>query len=256
MLQSPARPASRRRSTAPDAAASCPPGFSCRTTVRSLCSAFPPRLLTLPLLLAVLFALCSHYDVARLLHREWLAAHILERGWTGLALYVAIVGAVTACGVPRQLCAMLGGWLFGPAGGTLLATCGTGLGCLLTFGYARFLGRNWLDRAFSRKFRKLDSFLRQSPFLLTCCVRVVPLGSNFLTNIAAGVSGLPALPFLAGSLLGFSVQNAIFATIGSGLEVGASTQRALGAGLYLLSLALGLIIWRRWKRHAANGEQR
>lgn len=223
-----------------------------RQRLRHVCRAVPPRLLTLPVLLLLLLGACSHYDVGQWLHKDWMDAHIRGQGWSGAALYVALVGVVTACGVPRQICALLGGYVFGIAEGTLLVTCGTGLGCLCTFGYARFLGRNWLDKKFSSKFRTLDAFLRQSPFLLTLCIRIVPLGSNFLTNVGAGVSGLPAFPFLTGSLLGFSVQNAIFATLGSGMQVDADVRRWLGALLYAVSLALGIVVWRRWKAHSTS----
>ena len=44
----------------------------------------------------------------------------------------------------------------------------------------------------------------------------------------------------------------IFATLGSGMQVDADVRRWLGALLYAVSLALGIVVWRRWKAHSTS----
>lgn len=175
-------------------------------------------------------------------------SHVRGQGLRGIALYIGLVALLTAVGVPRQLCSFLGGYVFDVFFGTLWATVGTGLACALTFSYARFLGQDALHRKWGHKLRSFDAFLGQSPFWLTTAVRIVPLGSNFVTNIVAGLSTIPALPFLAGSVLGFTVQNAIFALMGSGLRFSTGGHALLSAILYVLSLSLGYWVYRHYKK--------
>lgn len=210
-------------------------------------AAFLRRLATAPVVLLCVLWLAVHYDVAGLLENMTERTQAL-RGWGGALLFTVLTACLTACGVPRQLCALAGGHVYGLWGGMLLATVGSGLGCLATFSYARFVGQEWLYKKFAARFRRLDAFLRQSPFLLTLCIRIIPLGSNFLTNIGAGVCGFPARAFLAGSLLGFAVQNGIFAAIGAGIAAEGAMQGIAGAILYMLSLGLAVLLYRHYRQ--------
>ena len=212
--------------------------------------AFLRRLATAPVLLGLVLWLALHYDVAAYLANSAVQERIAMAGWRGAVLFITLTACFTACGVPRQLCALAGGHIYGLWAGMAFATLGSGLGCLMTFSYARFVGQAWLYKKFATRFARLNAFLRQSPFLLTVCVRIIPLGSNFLTNIGAGVCGFPAKAFLAGSLLGFAVQNGIFAAIGAGIAAEGAMQGIAGLLLYALSLCLGLLLYRRYKQQA------
>jgi uncharacterized membrane protein YdjX (TVP38/TMEM64 family) len=79
----------------------------------------------------------------------------------------------------------------------------------------------------------------------------MPVGSNILTNLLAGVSSVPALPFLLGSALGFVPQTAIFALLGSGFKVDLAWRVSLSAVLFALSTWLGWRIYRARRRDAA-----
>lgn len=192
------------------------------------------------------------YGLAGATEKAWVDAHVRGGGVRGICLYVVAVTVLVGVGVPRQVCSLLGGYAFGVSQGALWATVGTGLACLATFGCARFWGQTWVQRRYGGACRQLNAFLCQSPFLLSLVVRIVPLGSNFLTNILAAVSPLPALPFLTGSLVGFAAQNLIFALIGSGVAENSPPILCLSGALYVLSLALGLVIYRRYRRFRAG----
>ena len=205
------------------------------------------RGLSVAFVLALLYGLFQYYGLGDAANEAWMDAHVRAAGWRGVLVYVALVTLLTGVGVPRQMCSFLGGYVFGLWYGTLWATLGTALACTLCFSYARFLGQDFIQRRFGKKITPLQDFLRQSPFVLTVAVRIVPLGSNFLTNFLAGVSTIPALPFLGGSYCGFVLQNLIFAMLGSGLHVSTAWQTGVSAVLYVLSLSLGWWIYRRYK---------
>ncbi len=210
------------------------------------------RIISLFFLFALLIIAFSVFDITTITTQAWMDNYVRNQGLYGMVLYVGLVTALTAVGIPRQLCSLLGGYVFGMWLGTLLATLGTALACLLCFSYARFLGQTWLHKKYGHKLKHFNDFLCQSPFLLTTIVRIVPLGSNFLTNFLAGISRIPALSFLAGSTLGFTVQNFIFATMGSGLQINKNHEFLLSAALYVVSLSLGYWIYWRYKNHRKN----
>ncbi len=191
----------------------------------------------------------TYFDIGKVLEENWMDTYIRHQGITGISLYVSLVALLTAMGVPRQVCSLLGGYVFGMWYGALWATIGTTIACTLCFSYARFLGQDWIHKKYGHKFESFNSFLCQSPFLLTLVVRIVPLGSNFLTNFLAGISRIPAGAFLGGSSVGFFVQNFIFATMGSGFRLDGKQELFISGILYVISLSMGYWVYKRYKNH-------
>jgi uncharacterized membrane protein YdjX (TVP38/TMEM64 family) len=93
----------------------------------------------------------------------------------------------------------------------------------------------------------VDAFVRDNPFSMTLLIRLLPVGSNVATSLAAGLSSVAALPFLLGSGLGFVPQTAVFALVGSGVNVDPVWRIGLGVVLFVLSGALGVYLYRRLK---------
>jgi uncharacterized membrane protein YdjX (TVP38/TMEM64 family) len=163
----------------------------------------------------------------------------------GILVYVGLAAAFTAAGLPRQIACFLGGYAFGFAMGTVYATVASGLGCALAVVYSRFLGREFVAQRMGPRIARVDAFLRRSPFQMALIIRFFPLGSNLVTNLAAGISSIPAIPFVLGSTLGYLPQTVIFALFGSGVEVSSAWRMALGAALFVLSTAMGVALYRR-----------
>lgn len=210
------------------------------------------RVLSLLLVAVTVLVLFGKYGLNTVATEQWMDAHVRGQGLRGVLVYTALVALLTGVGVPRQICSFLGGYVFGMLQGTLWATVGTTLACIVCFNYARFLGQDWVQRRYGHRIAPLQNFICQSPFLLTVLIRIVPLGSNFLTNFLAGVSKIPALPFLSGSCCGFVIQNLIFAMLGSGLQISSGSRTALSAVLYMLSLSVGWWIYRRYRADQQN----
>jgi uncharacterized membrane protein YdjX (TVP38/TMEM64 family) len=139
----------------------------------------------------------------------------------------------------------LGGYAFGFLVGTLLALAATALGCVIAFGYARLLGRAMVRKRFSARIQRIDAFLHENPFSMSLLIRLLPAGSNLLTNLAAGVSSVSAAPFIAGSTLGFIPQTMIFALAGSGVSLDPTLRIGLAMALFVVAGAIGLSLYRK-----------
>ncbi len=207
------------------------------------------RLSSIIFYIGLIVILLGIFDLSDAASEAWMDANVRNKGMFGVFTYVALVTLLVAMGVPRQICSLMGGYVFGLWQGTLLATIGTALACIICFSYARFLGQEWLNNKYGHKLSLFNDFLCQSPFLLTLVVRIVPLGSNFLTNFLAGISRIPAVAFLGGSIAGFTAQNFIFAMMGSGLQVDSHMHTMYSIVLYVVSLSLGCWVYSRYKKH-------
>ena len=78
-------------------------------------------------------------------------------------------------------------------------------------------------------------------------IRLLPLGSNLVTNLVAGVSSANALGFFAGSVLGYVPQTIIFALLGSGINLDPALRITSSVLLFMLSAALGVYLYRRYR---------
>lgn len=205
--------------------------------------------------LALLGYLASATQFAGLLDEGWIDQYVRGRGLSGDLLFLAAGGLFTAIGLPRQLIAFLGGYAYGILAGTALATLAAVLGCILSFYYARLLGRSMLVARYSGRIQKLDDFVHEHPFNMTLLIRLLPIGSNLVTNLIAGVSKVRPLPFFAGSVLGYLPQSLVFALVGGGVQVENQWRVALAAALFIVSGILGVRLYRHF-RHGKSFDER
>ena len=184
----------------------------------------------------------------------WIDADIRGQGATGALLFVAIGAGGTALGLPRQVISFLGGYAFGLVGGTALALLATVLGCTFSFSYARFFGRAFVAKRFPGRVRRIDEFLSENPFSMALLIRLLPAGNNLVTSLAAGVSGVSAIAFFAGSALGYIPQTVVFALVGSGIELDPAWRIGLSIVLFVVSGALGIYLYRKYRHGKMLGD--
>lgn len=183
-----------------------------------------------------------------LLDEGWIDSRVRGHGLAGEALFVAVGALATAVGLPRQVVAFLGGYAFGFAAGTALAVLAMVIGCAAAFTYARLLGRGLVAHRFGARIRRMDAFLADNPFSMTLLVRLLPVGNNLAVNLGAGVSRVPAAAFIAGSALGYVPQAMAFALAGSGVNIDPVFRIGLAAALLAVSGAIGLMLYRTYRR--------
>jgi len=157
-----------------------------------------------------------------------------------LLAFVAIGIAATAVGLPRQLFAFVCGFSFGVAPGVVMSLLIAISGCAIAFMLSRRFLRHWLLRRHQNLVDGLDALTRHDAFWKIVMLRFQPLGTNLMTNLAAGVSQIPAPTFLLASLIGYIPQMLVFSLIGSGVRFGSRSQLWVSLGLLAISFLLGL----------------
>jgi len=198
--------------------------------------------------LVVVGLLLRQIGFGEIMDEAWIDREVRGHGFAGEALFVSVMAMGMAVGLPRQVAAFLGGYAFGFVGGALTALLATMLACVASFYYARLLGREMLGKRFLGRVARFDAFFAQHPFSTTLLIRLMPAGSNLLTNLVAGVTRVGARAFLAGSALGYVPQTAVFALAGSGAGLGPELHIVLAVLLFLASGLLGLYLYRRYRK--------
>lgn len=214
---------------------------------------YVPGLIFLLTLIAIGYVVESG-QLGGLLSEEWIDREVRGQGISGELMFLAVGGVATAVAVPRHLISFLGGYAFGIGLGGALAVAATEIGCVLDFFYARVVGRPLVSARMGARVRRIENFLAANPFAMTLLVRLLPVGNNFATSLAAGVSRVPARPFLLGSLLGYIPQTLVFALAGSGIEMGARYRIALAVLLFVVSGAIGIWLYRRYRHGRTLGD--
>ena len=212
-----------------------------------------PGLVFLATLVAIAYALRSGL-LSGLLSEDWIDREVRGKGVPGELLFFAVGGVATALAVPRHVVSFLGGYAFGLTLGTALALAATEFGCLLTFAYGRLVARPLVSARLGARVRRIEDFLAANPLAMTLLIRLLPVGNNFVTCLAAGVSRVPAQPFLLGSLLGYLPQTFAFALAGSGIEMGGRLRLAFAALFFVFSGAIGVWLYHRCRHGKSLGE--
>jgi len=168
-----------------------------------------------------------------------------QGGIRGPAMFLLLATFLMAIGLPRQVPAFVAGYAFGPAYGVVIALVAQVLACSLDFIWARAIGQEFVRRRFGKTLTKIDNTLAAQPFIATLTLRLMPVGSNILLNLAAGLSSVRALPFLAGSAIGFIPQTIVFAFFGQGSAPSHVHMLVLGGAMLAASATMGMILVRR-----------
>lgn len=204
--------------------------------------------LGLILSLALFGYLFNASDLGNSVNEAWIDARVRGHGVEGALMFLLMGALFTAIGLPRQVIAFLGGYAFNIALGTLLGALAALLGCAVSFAYARFFGKDFVRARLGARARRFDGFIRDHPFSMTVLIRLLPVGSNLLTNLAAGISSIRPTPFFAGTLLGYVPQTLVFALVGSGVHIAPMTKLILAIGLFVVSSVLGVYLYQHFRR--------
>ena len=215
------------------------------------------ELLVKPLALTALFAVAFVS-----LHQGWwgdfneedLLRELFLQHWS-IAWPVFGLAAVvyTALGGPRQVLSFVCGYLLGGWWGGVLSTVLTAGGALLTMGVVRHAGMDWVRQRHARRIDTLRQVLGKDTWLWILIIRLMPIGSNLLTNIAAALAGLSRRAVLMGSLPGYLPQSLLFSYAGRGFALQDSSKLWVSLVLLLVSSVLGWVLYHHgFKQRLAN----
>lgn len=205
------------------------------------------------LLVIAAFIVAGHL-AGEMLDTSWVDSYIRGKGPSAGLLFVAAGGLLASIGMSRQIIAFLGGYAFGFMSGALLGLLATVAGCITTFYISRRCGCSLVAGFCSRRFGKVSEYIHDNTFSMSLLIRLLPAGSNFLVNLAAGVSGVRSLPFFFGSALGYIPQMLVFSLIGSGTSVDQSWQIAVAIVLFGVSAMLGVSLYCKYRRRKSLDE--
>lgn len=206
------------------------------------------------LVVIVVLALAS-FLVGDVLDQQWIDTHVRGHGLSGELLFLVAGWLLASVGMSRQVIAFLGGYGFGFLQGLLLSTLVVVAGCITTFYIARYLLRSFLLQRYAGSLNRVGRFVDQNTFAMTVLLRLLPLGSNLMVNVAAGVSGVRSVPFFLGSSLGYVPQMLIFALVGSGTSVDQFWQVALAMVLFVAATLIGIWLYRKYRHGKTLGPQ-
>jgi len=168
-----------------------------------------------------------------------------------LLLFI-FLSLATSIGLPRQIAALVAGINLGVLLGVIIATLAATLGCLITFNVSRYLLSDKITRKYPEKVEKLSVFLGEQTFLKAIVIRILPLGSNFLTNIIAGVSKVSMRAYVSGSFVGFIPQMIIFSLAGSGIRLGAQNELIASGMLFVIALLISAYLVKKHKKRQVS----
>ena len=183
------------------------------------------------------------------INEESVDAYMRSKGIAGQLFFIGIASILASIGFPRQIISFLAGYGFGLELGFFIALISCVLGCIISFNFARFVCREWVQTKFLDRLGKADSFFIANTFSTTLMIRLMPVGSNVITNFLAGVSGARGTSFFSGSALGYVPQTIIFVMLGSGFNIETEIRIGLSIFLFILSFLLGIFLFRRYKNN-------
>ena len=171
----------------------------------------------------------------------------IPSGIEGAFILFFVLSLLTSISLPRQIAAFIGGYCFGFLGGVAIATLAATLGCWLTFSFARKYLANYLQQRFLKQQQVVINFLSDDLFYKAIIIRLLPIGSNFLTNLIAGACKLNRQQFIAGSFIGFIPQMVIFSLAGAGIKLASKTHLLSSAGLFIVAFLLSYWLFNKHK---------
>ncbi|MGB0986128.1 MAG: TVP38/TMEM64 family protein [Pseudoalteromonas spongiae] len=184
---------------------------------------------------------------------QWLSDYLISSpipvsGVWGVISLLCFLSLATAIGLPRQIAAFTCGYFFGLINGAVIATFAATLGCYTTYLIAHSRLSTFVFKKFPNKTAKIQQFLTTDLFLKAIIIRLLPLGSNFITNIVAGATRIPAIPFVSGSFIGYIPQMIIFSLAGSGIELLVEQRNYISLSLTIVALLLVAVCYYHHKQ--------
>lgn len=213
------------------------------------------RITKITLLLLILIGVIYEIDNPLWQHiadHRWMATYIHQGGWLA-TVGVLIFGAVfTGMGGPRQLMAAMFGYVFGAFLGIAASLFCSLVGASCAYMLARFVLQRGLRKRFASKLDKFSRLVDYQPFVKILVLRLLPVGSNVITNLLSGTIRVRFLPFICGSGLGYLPQTIIFALAGSGVGKANQYQLSIGIALAMISIVLSGWLYKSHLQHQVS----
>ncbi|MFV0574857.1 MAG: TVP38/TMEM64 family protein [Vibrio sp.] len=182
--------------------------------------------------------------IAHLTDKNWLVDYIQQNGIHGDLIIILASMVFLALSGPKQVIALMFGYLYGIYMGSALAVGTCLLAASINYMMARFLLGGVLFRHFPKRMQKFTRFASRQPFLKILLLRLFPIGNNVVTNLLSGSVRVPVCAFFSASFLGYLPQTIIFALMGAGINSSSNSMIYLSIILAVVSTILTAMIYR------------
>ncbi len=171
--------------------------------------------------------------------------------WYALPATIVLFTVLAFVGAPQFALIAATVFAFGPVEGFMYAWVATMVSATVDFWLGRYLGADVVRRYGGETVNRISAFVGRNGFWASLLVRIVPSAPFIVVNMAAGVSRMSYLAFIAGAGVGVIPKTALVAFAGGGLMA-----LFQGAGVWAaVFLALAGALWlavmlaaRRWLR--------
>lgn len=172
-------------------------------------------------------------------------ANTIPKGVLGVLGLSVILSLLLSVGLPRQVAAFSLGYLYGMGWGALLATLTATIACIITLLLSRYFFSKIVSKSYPKPLYAVAKFFATDTFTKALIIRLLPAGSNFLTNVLAGLAKVNKIPYVLGSCLGFIPQMVIFSMLGSGIKMAEQQQIVISLALLVIAALLSAYLYRK-----------
>lgn len=147
--------------------------------------------------------------------RTWFQSAANE--WYALPATILLFTVLAFVGAPQFALIGAAVFAFGPVLGFFYSWIATIVSASVNFWLGRFLGAETVRRYGGKTVNRISAFVGKNGFWASLIVRIVPSAPFIVVNMAAGVSRMNYLPFVAGLGVGVIPKTAIIAFFGGSL---------------------------------------
>ena len=158
-----------------------------------------------------------------------------------IAAYMTAYIAVTSLSLPgAAVMTIAGGALFGLLTGTVVVSFASSVGATLAFLAARFLLREWVQRKFGDKIRKVNDGIEREGAFYLFTLRLIPVFPFWLINLVMGLTRMRTATFYWVSQVGMLPGTIVYVNAGKEIAKIDSLSGILSPGLIISFVMLGL----------------
>ncbi len=166
-------------------------------------------------------------------------------GWIALPAFVGFYAAATLLPLPKAVCTIAGGAIFGFWVGFAVVLIGAVVGSTGAFAGARWLGRNSVRGLNVDRVRRLDAQIGRRGFVTVLITRLVPIIPFTTINYILGLTAVTLRSYVGATAIGIVPGTAVYVAVGAyGFSPGSWPFAIAVGGVVVLSI-VGIIHSRR-----------
>lgn len=171
-------------------------------------------------------------------------------GWIALPTFIGFYAVATLLPLPKAVCTIAGGAIFGFWAGVVVVVLGAVIGSIGAFAGARWLGRDSVRGLSADRVRRLDEQIGRRGFTTVLVARLVPVIPFTTINYVLGLTAVRLRSYVAATAIGILPGVAVYVAVGAyGFSPGSWPFAIAVLGLIGLTI-VGVLHSRRVRRGA------